>query len=318
MSNEQRGLEVKVGFFVFVGLMAIAIMAIQFGRVGQGLAKDYRVTVEFPNANGLLKNSDVQMAGAAIGHVAERPEITGGQIGKVFVQLSIRDEIKLPKGSRFVIGSSGLLGDKFVNVEAPDHFKDGAFDPADPNQIIPPGAQLKADQSGGLDAITKKGEEAMVKLNSRLDELEGTIAAVRNGLLSDENLKNLSGAFADFKAATGRISEASKKIDGLMVGAQSTVDNAKDTMAGARKMMETAEGAASDVRAVVGEARGVIQSTQGFLKSAQSGPGALPMLLGNREVANNLRAIISNIRQHGLIFYRDSAAREAAESQPRR
>ena len=326
MSNEQRGLEVKVGVFVFIGLMAIAIMAIQFGRVGQGLADFYPLTVEFPNANGLLKNSDVQMAGAPIGFVAEKPKVTAGQIGKVCVSLKLRADIKLPKGSKFTIGSSGLLGDRFVNVDPPDDFQpkgsdpsnpNKGFDPGDKDQTIPAGAYLSGAQPGGLDAITKQGEEAMGKLNKRLDELEGTIDAVRSGLLSDGNLKNLSDSFADFKAATGRIAEASKKIDGLMVGAQSTVDNARETMAGARKMMETTGAAANDVRGVVGEARGVIQSAQSVLKSMQSGPGTLPMLLSNREVAGNLRALIANIRQHGLLFYRDSAAkRDAAEQQP--
>jgi hypothetical protein len=32
-------------------------------------------------------------------------------------------------------------------------------------------------------------------------------------------------------------------------------------------------------------------------------------LLTNEEVANDLRALISNLRRHGVLFYRDSAAR---------
>jgi hypothetical protein len=43
------------------------------------------------------------------------------------------------------------------------------------------------------------------------------------------------------------------------------------------------------------------------LKEAQNGQGTLPMLLGNGEVADNLRAIIYNIRRHGILFYRDSS-----------
>ena len=33
------------------------------------------------------------------------------------------------------------------------------------------------------------------------------------------------------------------------------------------------------------------------------------MLLTNEEVANNLRALIGNLRSHGVLFYRDSAAK---------
>jgi hypothetical protein len=53
-----------------------------------------------------------------------------------------------------------------------------------------------------------------------------------------------------------------------------------------------------------------------------SGDGLLTMLLTNEEVANNLRALISNLRRHGILFYRDSAARvsppPASSPPPRR
>jgi hypothetical protein len=45
------------------------------------------------------------------------------------------------------------------------------------------------------------------------------------------------------------------------------------------------------------------------MNEATAGDGLLAMLLTNKEVANNLRALISNLRQHGVLFYRDSAAK---------
>jgi hypothetical protein len=35
----------------------------------------------------------------------------------------------------------------------------------------------------------------------------------------------------------------------------------------------------------------------------------LAALLTNQEMANDLRALISNLRAHGVLFYRDSAAK---------
>ena len=37
----------------------------------------------------------------------------------VAVPLRIYDYVKIPKGSKFSVGSSGLLGDRFVNVMMP-------------------------------------------------------------------------------------------------------------------------------------------------------------------------------------------------------
>jgi hypothetical protein len=37
----------------------------------------------------------------------------------------------------------------------------------------------------------------------------------------------------------------------------------------------------------------------------------VPLLLTNQAVADDLRALISNLRRHGVLFYRDSAAKLA-------
>ena len=45
------------------------------------------------------------------------------------------------------------------------------------------------------------------------------------------------------------------------------------------------------------------------MRAATTGNGLLATLLTNEEVGNNLRALISNLRSHGILFYRDSAAK---------
>src|SRR5579862_15789 len=115
--NRERGLEVKAGAFVLIGLVFIAMMAFKFGRLGQGLfQKYYMLTVTFPSADGLIKNSDVQLAGARIGYVAEKPVINPSGSG-VTIPLEILDGVKVPRGMTFEVGSSGLLGDKFVDIK---------------------------------------------------------------------------------------------------------------------------------------------------------------------------------------------------------
>ena len=140
-----------------------------------------------------------------------------------------------------------------------------------------------------------------------MQTVKETLEKVQNGVLNNENMDNLKETFASLKTTTDNIAKASTKIDSIMTGAQSAVDSAKETFAEAKETMGSINGAATDVRSVVAEARGVVQSSQTVLKAAQTGQGTLPMLLGNREVADNLRAVIANIRKHGLLFYRDSA-----------
>ncbi len=73
--------------------------------------------------------------------------------------------------------------------------------------------------------------------------------------------------------------------------------------------MGSAKEAADKVQLAVGDARKTIQAAGQNHEGSHAGDGLLAMLLTNEEVADNLRALISNLRRHGILFYRDSAAK---------
>ena len=118
MNRHERGLEFKVGVFVFAGLVMLGALVVQFGRLGEGLKTYYALTIRFSDASGLLKGSDVLLAGARIGKVSGGPRLVREGNG-VAVPLKIYDYVKIPEGSKFTVGSSGLLGDRFVSVTMP-------------------------------------------------------------------------------------------------------------------------------------------------------------------------------------------------------
>src|SRR5947207_9934658 len=100
MNRHERGLEFKVGIFVFAGLAMLAALVVQFGRLGEGFKTYYSVTIQFSDASGLLKGSDVLLAGAKIGHVSDGPHLVREGHG-VVVPLRIYDYVKIPAGSKF-------------------------------------------------------------------------------------------------------------------------------------------------------------------------------------------------------------------------
>jgi hypothetical protein len=60
---------------------------------------------------------------------------------------------------------------------------------------------------------------------------------------------------------------------------------------------------------VVTDARKTVQAATQVFRDATEGKGLLAALLTNQELANDLRALITNLRAHGVLFYRDSAAK---------
>src|SRR5438045_7768442 len=145
MNRHERGLEFKVGAFVFVGLAMLGAHVLQFGRLGEGLYTYYPLTVRFIDASTLLKGSDVLLAGAKIGKVSGGPRMVREGQG-VDVPLKIYDYIKIPEASKFTVGSSGLLGDRFVNVTMPD---------VQPKAFLAPNIYIRSRRDTGIDEFKR-------------------------------------------------------------------------------------------------------------------------------------------------------------------
>jgi phospholipid/cholesterol/gamma-HCH transport system substrate-binding protein len=302
-AESEKGLELKVGLFVLVGLAFIAVMAVKFGQIGQGFQKFYSLVVELPNASGLIKNSDVLLAGARIGYVEDRPKISP-TAGSVTIKVKIASEIKVPRDSKFQVNSSGLLGDRFVEIIPNATFDPSKYDPRDPAQTWNPGDNIQGVKAGGLDleALQKKAEALFDQLQSEIGDLKVTTEKINNGILSEANQKNISDTFANLKTTSERFAKTSDDLSGVVKGAQEAMDSAKQTMA-------TANAAAGDLRTVLGDGRKVLDSARALLAKAQSGDGPIATLLNSRQLSENLEALVINLRQHGVLFYKDRAGR---------
>src|SRR4029434_8553044 len=233
MSNERKGTELFVGLFLVIGFAVIGVMFVMFGRVGQGFTKTYEITVEFPNASGLVKNSDVLLAGARIGNVAEAPYLLVKDAFSVGVRLKISEKVKIPRDAVIVVNQSGLLGDCYVDVLPPERI--------DPSNLIQPNDHVIGRNKPGLDVLQAKGADVLEKLASELDELEALTKNINQNLVNEQNTKNLQETFAHLKTMSSNLSESSKKLDGILNKGDSAVDSAKRTM-------DTVDKAAADLR----------------------------------------------------------------------
>ena len=270
MNRHERGLEFKVGVFVFVGLAMLGALVVQFGRLGEGFKAYYNLTVRFNDASGLLKGTDVLLAGARIGKVAGAPRLVREGSG-IAVPLKIYDHIKIPEGTKFTVGSSGLLGDRFVNVTMP---------PGQPKSYLPPNAYVSGARETGIDDITREG-------GALITDVRGTVQKLNQETLSSENMQNLKASMEHLNQATTALAESSKKLDGV-------IEQAGSTMTSAKEAADNLQNAINDTRKI--------------LRTATQGNGLVATLLNNQQLANDLHALISNLRAHGVLFYRDSAA----------
>ncbi len=294
MNQRGRGLEFKVGLFVFVGLAVLAALVVQFGRMNEGFKTYYTLTVQFPNASGLLKGSDVLLAGAKIGRVAGGPILRPGSEG-VSVALRIFDYVKVPTGSQFLVGSSGLLGDRFVDVRPP---------PGKPTEFLHPNAQIAGTRETGMDDLTREGGLLVQDLRDTVKNINGTFTRLNEEALSQANMKSLKSTLERLNETSATLAESSSKIGGVL-------DKADETMASSKT-------AADDLQAMIADARKTVAAATSLINDAKTGDGLLANLLSDKAMANDVRALVSNLRDHGILFYRDSARKaEEREQQSR-
>ena len=271
MNRHERGLEFKVGIFVFAGLAMLGALVVQFGRLGEGFKTYYPLTIRFSDASGLLKGSDVLLAGARIGKVAGGPRLVREGNG-VAVPLKIYDYVKIPEESKFTVGSSGLLGDRFVNVTMP---------PGKPTKFLQANTLIIGSRETGIDDLTREGGALVGDLRGVVQKIDTTVTRLNEEVISKETAENLRSSVAHLNEATTNFADASKKLGGVVDKADSAMDSTKKAADGLQKVAT----------------------------SATQGKGLLAALLTNQELANDIRALVSNLRAHGILFYRDSAAK---------
>jgi phospholipid/cholesterol/gamma-HCH transport system substrate-binding protein len=109
-------MEVSVGFFVLLGMLGLAFLALKAANLGSAGGGDvYAVTAKFDNIGGLKVRAPVRMAGVTVGRVTS---ITlDANTFQGLVKMDIERGYNFPKDTSAKILTAGLLGDQYVGLE---------------------------------------------------------------------------------------------------------------------------------------------------------------------------------------------------------
>ncbi|MDB6119260.1 MAG: hypothetical protein JWO08_3041 [Verrucomicrobiaceae bacterium] len=338
MEERDKKTELLVGLFLFIGLMLLGALILQFGSVREVLKKTYEITVPFADGTGIKEGTPVMLGGSKIGKVPRVPKLNA-QFNGVIIDLEIYQDKKIPKDAKFSIGTAGLLGDAFVEIRPTGK---------DTNNYIEPGTVLTPDNvatSGGLGALqdtaTQVGrkadlvmddmraalgeiKDAMGKVNKdalgpdsikhfkdSLEHFNGTMARLDTKVMGDENTDNLKSAIADikdgaasFKGSAKNLEDTTKKLDG-------TIGKLDPIIAKADKVMVELDSALKSFK-TVGD------NLAGATKGMKNGQGLFNSLFTDDKLKTDFRDLISNMKHNGVLFYRDNADKRKVEEEEQR
>jgi len=285
MRAQEHLTQLRVGIFMAIGLIAIALMVVYFGRFGDSIHGNYRIRVEYPNASGIYKGASVLLAGAKIGSVENNPVILPDMEG-VYVNLKIYEEVKIPSAAQFTIGSSGLLGDRFVQIVLG---KDAKSSPP-----LQPDAVVKGKGESGIGDVTERAAELLSDIQEAVGNINKIAQKLNTDVFKETTIANLNMTLSNLKETSSSFSEASKRIDGVVTKAEGAIETGQQTFVSAKSAADELKKTIIDIRSVV--------------QQAKQGKGALGTLLSDREMAENLKALVVNLRRNGILWYKDRAA----------
>jgi phospholipid/cholesterol/gamma-HCH transport system substrate-binding protein len=330
MEDHDKRTELLVGLFLTFGLLLLGTLILQFSSVRELFKGSYAIRVTLPDGTGIKEGTPVLLGGRKIGKASDKPSFNATFTG-VIIPLTIYSDIKIPADAKFSIGTSGLLGDAFLEIK-----------PSGKESVnyVAPGSEIEGTPASGLGALQSRAQQVSEKVEATLEDIRAAVKDLRDsfkkmneGVLSDAAAKDLKETFkhlnsvvtrldektldddtsADLKSAVASLKSAAKtfeegakkldpaftKIDGIAAKADRVMDSADTAMKSVDKSAGSIGSAAEDLR---------------------KGGGLLPALMKDEQLKNEFKTLITNLREHGVLFYRDKAGKRdsAQEEQPPR
>lgn len=115
MSKKQT--EVLVGGFVLLGMLAVLFLALKSANLASfSFNSTYRITARFDEIGGLKVQAPVKSAGVTVGRIADIS--FDNKTFQALVALDIDRRYVFPADSSAKVLTAGLLGDKYIGIEA--------------------------------------------------------------------------------------------------------------------------------------------------------------------------------------------------------
>lgn len=125
---DRSRVNIAVGLFVVLGMLALAYLSIKLGRVAFLPGGGYLVSADFPSVGGLRPGASIEIAGVEVGQV-ESIRLADYQARVV---LRLNSDVKLQEDSIASIKTKGLIGEKFIRIS-----------PGASEKLIPPNGRLR-------------------------------------------------------------------------------------------------------------------------------------------------------------------------------
>ena len=288
---EKSRLELKVGLFVCIGLVLLALLLIQFSKGTSLFRGTYMLNLHTENVGGLKQRSGVLLSGVQVGSVNSIVLATNGKSVTVF--LKIYKKYPIHSDARFVIEQAGFLGDQFVSVIPTENKGERLAD----------GADVKCAEPFNIQEVARDAAGFIKRIDETAKKLDASVADLRARVLNDETLANFGTSITNMRLFTEQALDTVHGIN-LIVATNASqistaVSNAVLFSAELTRLAESAQTVLDTNSVNIAAATKNIEDATIVFKQLsadlQAGKGLAGTVLQNQELAANVQAIAQNL-----------------------
>ncbi len=160
MREQVSDIRRQVGWFVIIGIAAIALILLMVGLQSDMLAKKFRLSFSPPSASAFYVGQPVNFQGFTIGRIGKMSLKANGQV-HISLLLLERYHTMLHQGSNIHLVRDGLIGEQTVEITAGDISK----------AIILDGQIIKFKATPSIEQLLQNINPAIDNANTLLGEL---------------------------------------------------------------------------------------------------------------------------------------------------
>jgi phospholipid/cholesterol/gamma-HCH transport system substrate-binding protein len=200
LASRQRRVEVYVGVFVFVTLIAAMAIVLVLAQKRHVFERRVVIHTVFQEVEGLREGAPVRLSGVNIGVVARIAFAKERTASQIHVDLEISRESLARIGTDSVarIGTQGLLGDKIIELSVSDK----------PSEMLEAGATIESQPPTDLNQIIQKAGAVL----DRATHIADGAVALMDSLSDPKSLSEIRGVIASMRHLTA----AAEKGNGLI------------------------------------------------------------------------------------------------------
>lgn len=247
--------EAKVGLVTIVGVLVFTYVVITLAHAEIFGKPGFVVHAVFQDANGLKAGNDVRFVGV---HVGKVEKLTAAKDG-VDVVLKLDKGTEVPRDSKIIIGTDGLLGEKIVSITPGK----------DTHRLLLEGDYVYGNESESVNDMMHSTNQLISSVNDMMKNVNSVIGDERTQAAMRGTLQNTEAITANMNNLITANSNNLQAITANMAAATSSMNELASQLERSAKTMDGDGGMSRDVRATAQNMKDITDRFDNVAKSME-------------------------------------------------